>query len=155
MLVAVLSLSATGCVGSGKSKSLTSAEFVSAANAICREGTRRVTALTGSEQQSDELHQLEAFASRVLAEQRRTLQSLKDVAAPPERRTAFNGWLALMEGALEAGDRLIAATTAADQTAVASAVTKVDAATNVANSAATKLGLDECVAAGDTATSAP
>lgn len=155
MLAAVLSLSATGCVESGKSKSLTSAEFVSAANAICREGTRRVTSLTGSDKQSDELHQLEAFASRVLAEQRRTMRSLKGLAAPPERRAAFKSWLVLLERAFEAGDRLIAATTAADQTAVASAVTKVDAATNVANSAATKLGLDECVAAGDTATSAP
>ena len=139
--VAAVGAALVGCGGGGSSIStpqLSKQEFVSQANAICRQANNELRSL----QAPTDLAGVASFASQIEPIAKNLLEKLSALEPPDELRSQYSEYLKTTNTQLERFPDLIAAAEAGDQSKTQAISNEIDASNG--NPIATNLGLTEC-----------
>jgi ABC-type enterochelin transport system substrate-binding protein len=138
----VAGLLLAACGGGG---GLSKADYVTRANAICREAAKQVTTLDAPGQ--SDVAELPKVAGKVVAVQRKALDRLKAIKAPKEDRTEIAKWIALVDQTIDQAEVSAQSQRSGDITRALAANLNGAALDKRADELARAYGLRRCVRA--------
>lgn len=143
MVVLALAVVPAAC-GGGKS-TLTRAQYIRQADAICRKAAKQVQRVAAPEGSSEA--ELASAAAKIVAAQRAALDELEALSAPSEPAETVPKWIALVDQTLDQADASVRAQRKGDVAAAVRANTNGEVLDGRADELARGYGMHVCVSA--------
>lgn len=142
-LVLAAALAVAGCGGGGGKTALSKAEFVSQANAICKDFRARIDKLGNPSSVED----LITLAGKAIPITEEGVAGLRALVPPAELQSDVDAWVATGDVNVAKLKELLAAAQKKDLTAISKISDEGQANSDKAKQLASKLGLTECAKA--------
>jgi hypothetical protein len=134
---------ASGASGASGSAPLSQSDFVSQANAACKEGNDKIEALTALPSNPD-LNDLASLTAEQITIANEVYGKLSAITPPSDLQSKYDAYLANGKSQIAVAQQLESAAKSGDTSQVKTLAQKLGAGTDQGNSDAKALGLAEC-----------